>query len=165
MEFTTLYAQHVNRYLCIAVRVERDFTSRAWKVFCLCERILHCRALSRLRALECVEQHSRCVVCGGGECVRLYTVLRAIVCDKLLCDRIVTAGPEMICEVDAFERSTAIVEKILRVPAVTPDQRRFDSSLLYFTCDEWRGCIKPGREDDIGRGSFNRIHLRGEIGG
>src|ERR1044072_8835556 len=102
MEFTTLYAQHVNRYLCIAVRVEGDFTSHARKVFCLCERIPNCGALSRPRALECVEQHPRGVVRSGGKCVGLYTILRAIVRDKLLHDWIVTAGPKMICKVDAF---------------------------------------------------------------
>ena len=71
----------------------------------------------------------------------------------------------MICEVDAFEWSTAVVEKVWRVPTVTTDQRRFDSSFVYFTRDEWRGGVKAGREDDIRRRSFDRTYLRAEIGG
>src|SRR6185295_13813498 len=112
MEFTTLYAQHVNRYLGIAVRVEGDFTSHARKVFGLCERIPHRGTLSRLGALERVEKHSRCVIRSGRAGVGLYTILRAIVGNKLLRKRIVTARPEMICKVNAFERFTAVLKKI-----------------------------------------------------
>src|SRR5262245_62711605 len=115
MEFTTLYAQHGNRYLGVAVRVEGNFTSHARKVFCLCKCIPHRGAISRLRALERVEQHTRCVVCSRGACVWIHTILRAIVCDKFLHKRIVVAGPEMICEVDAFEWFTAAFEQLRRI--------------------------------------------------
>jgi hypothetical protein len=102
-EFTTLDTENVNRYLRVSIRVDRNSSGYAGKVFGLGQCLSKVSTCIRLGAFESVEEHVCCVVSSGGACVRIGMVSLAILFNEPLHMRLVAANPKVVSEIDTFE--------------------------------------------------------------